>query len=174
MCPPLTACLRSVFSSTLVSKISHPLTMIVAVAAFFPPPQQSPILGQRASSQTVCRPRPRRSFLILVYDGPVGILVLRWEGRRGLGSRYEHNTSIIKKKSYWEVFPSVILEASGSSGSTLSATKSLNEGPAASFVENVGVVFGTAVARRLSPEIEEVDGTRAVLNAKRQTCMMAR
>jgi hypothetical protein len=79
--------------------------------------------------------------------------------------------SATKNIAYWEVFPSVILEASGSSGSTLSATKSSNEGPAASFVENVGVAFGTAVAKHLSPE-EAAEDTRAALNAKRQTCMM--
>lgn len=66
--------------------------MMVAVAALRPsasvapsfPPQQSPIFGHRASSQTVCRFSPRRSFLILEKEAPVGILVLRNVGRRGL------------------------------------------------------------------------------------------
>lgn len=67
-------------------------TMIVAVAALRPsasltpsfPPQQSPMFGHRASSHTVCRPRPRRSFLILEKEAPVGILVLRYDGSLGL------------------------------------------------------------------------------------------
>jgi len=70
--------------------------MIVAVAllrasasvAADPPPQQSPILGHRASSQTVCRLRPRRSFLILAYEPPAGMEVLRNEGSRGLMDFY--------------------------------------------------------------------------------------
>ena len=61
------------------------LTMIVAVAALRPssseapsfPPQQSPILGHLASSQTVCNPRPRKSFFIFLKEFPVGIVVLR-------------------------------------------------------------------------------------------------
>jgi hypothetical protein len=60
-------------------------TIIVAVAALLPssspapslPPQQSPILGHLASSQTVWRPKPLRSFLILLKDDPEGIVVFR-------------------------------------------------------------------------------------------------
>jgi hypothetical protein len=64
-------------------------TIIVAVAVFRPsavvfPPQQSPMFGQRASSQTVCKFRPRRSFLILLKEAPDGIEVFRKEGNRGL------------------------------------------------------------------------------------------
>lgn len=51
---------------------------------FDPPPQHSPIFGQRASSQTVCKPKPRKSFLILLNEEPVGILVFRYDGKRGL------------------------------------------------------------------------------------------
>jgi hypothetical protein len=58
--------------------------MIVAVAAPFPPPQHSPMLGHLASSHTVCNPRPLKSFLIALYDAPVGIGCLRKEGKRGL------------------------------------------------------------------------------------------
>ncbi len=66
--------------------------MIVAVAEFLPsasvapffPPQQSPMLGHRASSHTVCNPRPLKSFLILLNDAPDGMEVLRYDGRRGL------------------------------------------------------------------------------------------
>lgn len=64
--------------------------MMVAVAVFRPsavvfPPQQSPTFGQRASSQTVCKFKPRRSFLILLKEAPEGIEVFRKEGNRGLG-----------------------------------------------------------------------------------------
>ena len=66
--------------------------MIVAVAALRPsasdtpsfPPQQSPMLGQRASSQTVCRLSPRRSFLIFEKEEPFGMLVFRKDGNLGL------------------------------------------------------------------------------------------
>lgn len=66
--------------------------MIVAVAfrlfsssvAFGLPPQQSPIFGHRASSHTVCSPRPLKSFFILLNDAPVGILVFKCDGNRGL------------------------------------------------------------------------------------------
>jgi hypothetical protein len=70
-------------------------TIIVAVAFRFaasspaelppdPPPQHSPMLGHRASSHTVCKPSPRKSFLIFVKDAPVGMVVLRYDGSRGL------------------------------------------------------------------------------------------
>jgi len=66
--------------------------MIVAVAALRPsasvapglPPQQSPMLGHRASSHTVCNFSPLRSFLMFVKEAPVGIEVLRYEGSLGL------------------------------------------------------------------------------------------
>lgn len=75
-----------------VSDSATARTMMVAVAALRPsasvapsfPPQQSPIFGHRASSQTVCKFRPRRSFLIWEKEAPVGILVLRNDGRRDL------------------------------------------------------------------------------------------
>jgi hypothetical protein len=67
------------------------VTIMVAVAELRPPeasalfpPQQSPIFGHRASSQTVCKFKPRRSFLILLKDGPFGMDVLRYDGSRGL------------------------------------------------------------------------------------------
>ena len=67
---------------------------MVAVAVFRPstvvfPPQQSPMFGQRASSQTVCKFRPRRSFLILLKEAPDGIEVFRKEGNRGLAMSSE-------------------------------------------------------------------------------------
>jgi hypothetical protein len=42
---------------------------------------------------------------------------------------------------YWDVFPSVIIEEVVPSGSTLSATKSSNDGPVLSRAENVEEVF---------------------------------
>ena len=39
-----------------------PMIMIVAVAISLPPPQQSPMFGQRASSHTVASPRLRTVF----------------------------------------------------------------------------------------------------------------
>lgn len=64
------------------------LTIIVAVAFRFalssdtssPPPQQSPMLGHRASSHTVCNPSPLKSCFIFAKDEPEGIEVLRNEG----------------------------------------------------------------------------------------------
>ena len=41
-------------------------TMMVAVASPLSPPQHCPMLGQRASSHTVCNLSPRRSCLILL------------------------------------------------------------------------------------------------------------
>ena len=68
--------------------------MMVAVAALRPsasvapsfPPQQSPIFGHRASSHTVWSFRPRKSFLILEKDAPLGMDVFKYCGRRGLMS----------------------------------------------------------------------------------------
>ena len=67
------------------------VTIIVAVARLLStlpvesilPPQQSPMFGHRASSQTVCSPNALKSFLILLYDAPEGIDVLRYAGSRG-------------------------------------------------------------------------------------------
>jgi hypothetical protein len=67
--------------------------MIVAVAPrfpstpSFPPPQHSPIFGHLASSQTVCKPSPRKSFLIWEYEEPVGIFAFRCDGSRGLPAK---------------------------------------------------------------------------------------
>lgn len=55
--------------------------MIVAVAADLSlPPQQSPMLGQRASSHTVCRFRPLKSDFSLLKFVPVGMEVLSHVG----------------------------------------------------------------------------------------------
>lgn len=58
--------------------------MIVAVASPLSPPQHCPIFGHRASSHTVCRFSPRRSFLILLYEADVGTLVFKYFGNRSL------------------------------------------------------------------------------------------
>ena len=50
------------------------MSMMVAVAArLSAPPQQSAILGQRASSHTVCRLRPRRSALMRLKLSVLGM-----------------------------------------------------------------------------------------------------
>lgn len=64
-----------------------PPTIIVAVASPLSPPQHCPILGHLASSHTVWRLRPRKSFLILLYEAEVGTDVLRYDGSRGLQTR---------------------------------------------------------------------------------------
>lgn len=51
--------------------------MIVAVASPLSPPQHWPILGHRASSQTVWSFSPRKSCLILLKLAEVGISVFR-------------------------------------------------------------------------------------------------
>ena len=53
-----------------------PSTMNVAV----PPSQHSPMLGHRASSQTVCRPRSRRVLVRRATVGPEGIGTFSHEG----------------------------------------------------------------------------------------------
>lgn len=57
---------------------------MVAVASPLSPPQHCPMFGHRASSQTVCSPNPRKSFLILLNEAEVGTSVLRYDGSRGL------------------------------------------------------------------------------------------
>jgi hypothetical protein len=82
MYPPLTT-KHIIWPAIHCTKVEH--TIIVAVAALRPsasvapgfPPQQSPMFGHLASSQTVCSPKPRRSFLILEKEAPVGMEVLR-------------------------------------------------------------------------------------------------
>ena len=56
--------------------------MVAVAAALLLPPQQSLMLGQRASSQTVCKFRPRRSFLMRLKLSLAGMGVLSQEGRR--------------------------------------------------------------------------------------------
>ena len=110
------------------------ITIIVAVAARRPssseapsfPPQQSPIFGQRASSQTVCRFSPLRSFLILLYEAPVGIFVFRKPGRRGLG---HHPVKIKLHDLGQSTHPFVFPSTTFSMGSP--EMKSSNEGPLA-------------------------------------------
>lgn len=95
--------------------------MIVAVAAFLLlPPQQSEMLGQRASSQTVCRFRPRRSDLIFLKLSLDGMGVLSHEGRRvWVRLRPGGPTSTVRSSRASEA------DRGGSSA----LTKSLKEGP---------------------------------------------
>ena len=115
--------------------------MIVAVAARFPsssvapsfPPQQSPVFGQRASSHTVCRPSPRKSFLILAKEEPVGIVVLRKDGSRGLLSAERsfsfHRHEYIGLITHPFVFPNTTRSGAPSD------MKSSREGPEAKVSE---------------------------------------
>lgn len=58
-----------------------PINMMVAVAFdLSDPPQHSPMFGHLASSHTVCRPNPRKSFLILLKFCDVGMFVLSQSG----------------------------------------------------------------------------------------------
>lgn len=81
---PLTICWTAVHSKEFMQRdiFNYKRTIIVAVAVLRPstvslPPQQSPMLGQRASSHTVCSPSPLRSFLILLNVSPDGIEVFK-------------------------------------------------------------------------------------------------
>jgi len=115
-----------------------PISIIVAVAEDLSvPPQQVEMFGHRASSQTVCRPSPRRSDFMRVKLAPVGTGVLSQVGRRVIGFPY-------LSKAWGLVV--VVAEASSSASSALVigavpfVTKSEKEGPALSL--SVKVVGG--------------------------------
>jgi hypothetical protein len=60
-----------------------PMSMMVAVAAWpSPPPQHSPMLGQRASSQTVDSLSSRSLDLMAVYLSPPGMARFSQSGLR--------------------------------------------------------------------------------------------
>lgn len=69
--------------------------MMVAVASPFSPPQHCPMFGHRASSHTVCKPSPLKSFLILLYDAEVGTAVFKYPGSRGLRGRESALSALI-------------------------------------------------------------------------------
>ena len=97
------------------------MSMIVAVAADFElPPQQSEMFGHRASSQTVCKLRPRRSFLIFLYDELSGIGVFNHEGKRVISFCLPFGPTKAVFRAY---------ASEGSRGGSLPSTKSENEGP---------------------------------------------
>jgi hypothetical protein len=104
--------------------------MIVAVAADLElPPQQSEILGQRASSQTVWRFRPRRSFLMRLKLGELGMGVLSQEGRRVISFFLPAGPTRAVLRAY---------ASDGSSGALLPPeTKSEKAGPVFSLSRNV-------------------------------------
>ena len=56
--------------------------MVAVALALSDPPQQSPIFGHRALSQTVCKFNPRRSCLIFAKFPPAGIGRFNHSGRR--------------------------------------------------------------------------------------------
>jgi hypothetical protein len=108
-----------------------PMSIMVAVAFdLSEPPQQSPMLGHLASSQTVCSFSPRRSSLILVNDAPVGIFVFKNEGSRG-----------------WEAFPKMTVSTSGPA-----RTKSSRPGPASSFCLKVDACVASDLETENSAE----------------------
>jgi hypothetical protein len=112
--------------------------MIVAVAADFElPPQQSDMFGHRASSQTVWRFRPRRSFLIFLYDELLGMGVLSHDGSRVISFCLPLGPTRAVFNAYF---------SDGSSGGSLPPTKSEKEGPAFSLSANeVGRTRGLEV-----------------------------
>ena len=98
-----------------------PPNIIVAVAALLSlPPQHSPMFGHFASSQTVCRFKPRKSFLIFLKFSLEGIGVLSHDGSRVI-------VFLRPSGPTWAVLISYASAgASGASG----LAKSPNEGPA--------------------------------------------
>lgn len=115
-----------------------PINMIVAVAAdLLLPPQQSEILGHRASSHTVCKFKPRRSFLIFLYDELSGMGVLSHSGRRVICFCLPFGPTRAVFKAY---------ASEGCSGGSLPETNSVNEGPALSLsAKEVGRIRGLVV-----------------------------
>lgn len=114
----------------------------MAVAADFElPPQQSEMFGHRASSQTVCRFRPLRSFLIFLYDELSGIGVFSHEGRRVISFCLPFGPT----KAVFSAYAS-----DGFSGGSLPLTKSVKEGPALSLsAKRVGRTRGLLVGESI-------------------------
>lgn len=119
------------------------MSMMVAVAADFElPPQQSEIFGHRASSHTVCRFRPRKSFLIFLYDELSGIGVFNHEGRRVISFCLPLGPTRAVFRAY---------ASDGSRGGSSPPTKSVNDGPALSLSAKCvgrtrGLLVGDSVA----------------------------
>eukprot|EP00967_Tisochrysis_lutea_P090519 scaffold129579_cov39-Tisochrysis_lutea.AAC.2 len=74
--------LRAVFTLQNRQPRVHvsPMTMMVAVAVSFLPPQHSPMLGHLASSQTVANLPARRPRFSLWNSSPPGICTLSQSG----------------------------------------------------------------------------------------------
>ena len=105
---------------------------MVAVAADLElPPQQSEILGHLASSQTVCRFSPRRSFLMRLKLSLEGIGVLSHEGSRVI-------VFFLPGGPTWAVRSS--RASAGVNGSSFAPAKSPNAGPV--FNRSVNVLAG--------------------------------
>jgi hypothetical protein len=126
--------------------------MMVAVAVFRPsdevfPPQQSPILGHRASSHTVCKFSPRKSFFILLKDSPEGTDVLRYVGSRGLGSRVSQKKEAANVKTHLFVLPSTT-RSDFPMVSRSPERKSSSVGPLSSALPNLVLLRDDAVARQ--------------------------
>lgn len=112
--------------------------MIVAVASPLSPPQHCPMFGQRASSHTVCKLSPRRSFLILLYEAEIGTLVLRYFGRRSLRQCCQCTSIRAWSSAYVAVLPNwtrcCLPEAVSKASPEMKSSKS---GPLLSFSCNV-------------------------------------
>lgn len=112
--------------------------MIVAVAADFElPPQQSEMFGHRASSQTVWRFRPRKSFLIFLYDELSGMGVFSHDGRRVISFCLPFGPTRAVLRAY---------ASEGASGGSFPLTNSVNDGPAFNLsAKRVGRTWGLLV-----------------------------
>lgn len=101
--------------------LSH-CTIIVAVCVpCSPPPQHSPIFGQRASSHTVANFRSRSCSLILLKLAPIGISFFSHGGRR---KRF--SSPLSRFSLPWYAHCCCCCSAAVNSGSW---TKSWNDGP---------------------------------------------
>lgn len=112
--------------------------MIVAVAVPLSPPQHSPMLGHFASSQTVLNLRSRRSFLMAVYDLPVGMGCFRKDGKRGLEISQRTASQKVatrRVKTHWDVLPRTT--RSGASGRGSPETKSSKVSPSSSLAKRL-------------------------------------
>ena len=86
------------------------------------------MLGHRASSQTVCRLRPRKSFFIFLKFELSGIGVLSQEGRRVISFCFPLGPTIAVLSAY---------ASEGSRGVSLPPTNSEKAGPALSLSANL-------------------------------------
>ena len=144
-----------------------PISIIVAVAADFElPPQQSEMFGHLASSQTVCKLRPRRSFLIFLYDELSGIGVFNQDGSRVISFCFPLGPTSAVFNAY---------ASEGSRGGSLPLTKSENAGPVFNLSANAvgrtrGLLEGVPVMGRSGAAVAKVlDGLGETAGGKKTT-----